>query len=232
MPCRSGCRIRSSTPSRTASRHVFVSSMEAGRLRELGLFDVHPHEDFGIDELVASGLAPARDRCAAGAPRRRQSWDEARQRARQFPRLARRPSARRRSRARRRPGALRRSPPLEDRGADRRDPPCAACRGSGDGCVPRAPPAVRDPRRPAAARRRATHRRARQGGHERRLCRARHDRRRVHRRAGRTGREGPRHGFRADPAGHAARRRHLPARQRLCGLHGHDPHVRRRRRAG
>jgi Xaa-Pro aminopeptidase len=42
----------------SGSRHVFVSSMEAGRLRELGLFEVHPHEEFGMDELVASGLAP------------------------------------------------------------------------------------------------------------------------------------------------------------------------------
>jgi Xaa-Pro aminopeptidase len=32
--------------------------MEAGRLRELGLFEVHPHEELGMDELVASGLAP------------------------------------------------------------------------------------------------------------------------------------------------------------------------------
>jgi Xaa-Pro aminopeptidase len=40
------------------SRHVFCSSMEAGRLRELGLFEVHPHEELGMDELVASGLAP------------------------------------------------------------------------------------------------------------------------------------------------------------------------------
>ena len=39
-------------------RHVFCSSMEAGRLRELGLFEVHPHEELGMDELVASGLAP------------------------------------------------------------------------------------------------------------------------------------------------------------------------------
>ena len=38
------------------SRHVFASSMEAGRLRELGLFAVHPHEDFGLDDLVASGV--------------------------------------------------------------------------------------------------------------------------------------------------------------------------------
>jgi len=39
-------------------RHIFSSSMEAGRLRELGLFEVHPHEELGLDELVASGLAP------------------------------------------------------------------------------------------------------------------------------------------------------------------------------
>ena len=39
-------------------RHVFTSSMEAGRLRELGLFDVHVHEEFGFDELIESGLEP------------------------------------------------------------------------------------------------------------------------------------------------------------------------------
>jgi Xaa-Pro aminopeptidase len=39
------------------NRHVFVSSMEATRLRELGLFGVHPHEELGIDELIGSGLA-------------------------------------------------------------------------------------------------------------------------------------------------------------------------------
>jgi Xaa-Pro aminopeptidase len=38
------------------SRHVFASSMEATRLRELGLFDVHPLEELGYDELIASGL--------------------------------------------------------------------------------------------------------------------------------------------------------------------------------
>ena len=37
-------------------RHVFVSSMEAARVRELGLFDVHVPEELGYDELVASGL--------------------------------------------------------------------------------------------------------------------------------------------------------------------------------
>jgi len=38
------------------SRHVFASSMEATRLRELGLFEVHPHEELGFDELMEAGL--------------------------------------------------------------------------------------------------------------------------------------------------------------------------------
>jgi Xaa-Pro aminopeptidase len=37
-------------------RYVFANSMEAGRLRELGLFDVHVHEEFGFDELITSGI--------------------------------------------------------------------------------------------------------------------------------------------------------------------------------
>ena len=40
----------------SGSRHVFASSMESTRLRELGLFDVHPHEELGYDELAASGI--------------------------------------------------------------------------------------------------------------------------------------------------------------------------------
>jgi Xaa-Pro aminopeptidase len=38
------------------TRHVFTNSMEAARLRELDLFDVHVAEEFGIDELIESGL--------------------------------------------------------------------------------------------------------------------------------------------------------------------------------
>ena len=38
------------------SRHVFASSLEAPRLRDLGLFDVHPSEELGMDELIASGI--------------------------------------------------------------------------------------------------------------------------------------------------------------------------------
>jgi Xaa-Pro aminopeptidase len=41
---------------RNGTRHVFTSSMEAARLRELGLFDVHAREELGVDELLDSGL--------------------------------------------------------------------------------------------------------------------------------------------------------------------------------
>jgi len=40
------------------TRHVFTNSMEAARINELGQFDVHVNEEFGIDELVESGLEP------------------------------------------------------------------------------------------------------------------------------------------------------------------------------
>jgi Xaa-Pro aminopeptidase len=38
------------------SRHVISSSMEAARLRALGLFDVHVYEEYGYDELIESGV--------------------------------------------------------------------------------------------------------------------------------------------------------------------------------
>ncbi len=38
------------------AKHVFTHSMEAPRLRSLGLFDVHVSEEFGADELAAAGL--------------------------------------------------------------------------------------------------------------------------------------------------------------------------------
>jgi Xaa-Pro aminopeptidase len=38
------------------TRHIFTNSMEAVRLRELGLFEVHVSEEFGIDELIAEDL--------------------------------------------------------------------------------------------------------------------------------------------------------------------------------
>jgi Xaa-Pro aminopeptidase len=38
------------------AKHVFTHSMEAPRLRALGLFEVHLADDFGLDELMSSGL--------------------------------------------------------------------------------------------------------------------------------------------------------------------------------
>jgi Xaa-Pro aminopeptidase len=38
------------------AKHVFTHSMEAARLRALGLFEVHVSEEFGSDELTASGM--------------------------------------------------------------------------------------------------------------------------------------------------------------------------------
>jgi Xaa-Pro aminopeptidase len=38
------------------TQHVFTSSMEAVRLRDLGLFEVHTGEELGSDELLESGL--------------------------------------------------------------------------------------------------------------------------------------------------------------------------------
>jgi Xaa-Pro aminopeptidase len=38
------------------TKHVFTSSMEAARIREVGPYEVHVGEEFGIDELIAEGL--------------------------------------------------------------------------------------------------------------------------------------------------------------------------------
>src|SRR5579862_7268883 len=46
------------------AKHVFTHSMEAQRLRALGLFDVHVSEEFGLDELIDQGL-PRREIRAA-----------------------------------------------------------------------------------------------------------------------------------------------------------------------
>src|SRR4051812_31427250 len=37
-------------------RHIQISSMEIPRLAELGLFELHPSEEFGLDELQRAGL--------------------------------------------------------------------------------------------------------------------------------------------------------------------------------
>jgi Xaa-Pro aminopeptidase len=41
---------------RDGARHVYVGSLEVARIRELDGLDVHPYEDAGWDDLIASGL--------------------------------------------------------------------------------------------------------------------------------------------------------------------------------
>src|SRR3954447_8517554 len=40
-------------------KHISIGSMEIPRLATLGLFELHPGEEFGLDELIASGLSYA-----------------------------------------------------------------------------------------------------------------------------------------------------------------------------
>jgi Xaa-Pro aminopeptidase len=41
---------------RDGARHVYVGSLEVARIRELDGIDVHPYEEVGYDELIASGM--------------------------------------------------------------------------------------------------------------------------------------------------------------------------------
>jgi Xaa-Pro aminopeptidase len=54
------------------NRLVFANSMEAARISELGQFDVHVYEEFGVDEMLESGL-PRREIIAQLALRAVQS---------------------------------------------------------------------------------------------------------------------------------------------------------------
>jgi Xaa-Pro aminopeptidase len=44
---------------RDGVKHILIGSMEIPRLSALGLFELHPHQEFGFDELVAEGLSTA-----------------------------------------------------------------------------------------------------------------------------------------------------------------------------
>ncbi len=44
---------------RDGVKHIQISSMEVPRLAALGLFELHPSEEYGVDELIASGLTYA-----------------------------------------------------------------------------------------------------------------------------------------------------------------------------
>ena len=41
---------------REGARHVYVGSLEVARIRELDGLDVHPYEDVGYDDVIASGM--------------------------------------------------------------------------------------------------------------------------------------------------------------------------------
>jgi Xaa-Pro aminopeptidase len=38
-------------------KHIAIGSMEVPRLAALGLFELHPSEEYGVDELIASGMS-------------------------------------------------------------------------------------------------------------------------------------------------------------------------------
>src|SRR5213080_2477662 len=40
------------------TRHIVTHSMEAARLEELGLYELHLMEELGVDELLGSGISP------------------------------------------------------------------------------------------------------------------------------------------------------------------------------
>src|SRR5579884_3240921 len=42
---------------RDGVKHIAIGSMEVPRLSALGLFELHPAEELGSDELIASGLS-------------------------------------------------------------------------------------------------------------------------------------------------------------------------------
>ncbi len=44
---------------REGARHIAIGAMEIPRLEELGLFELHPGEEFGSDDLIAQGLSYA-----------------------------------------------------------------------------------------------------------------------------------------------------------------------------
>ena len=49
---------------RDGAKHIAIGAMEIPRLEELGMFELHPGEEYGSDDLIARG--PARTpRCGA-----------------------------------------------------------------------------------------------------------------------------------------------------------------------
>ena len=131
---------------RDGTRHVVVGSMEIPRLAELGAVELHPLEEFGLDELRGAGSRPRRSSTRSLCARsraRRHAGGRARgsrccsptgcvqgDRADRRRRALRRPPARRRRRPSSRGSAAPRPPPRP--GWRRRATCCAGARTSGD----------------------------------------------------------------------------------------------------
>ena len=71
-------------------RHIAIGSMEIPRLSALGLFELHPIEEFGFDDLIASGMSYSRAEARDPAARGRGARRDERGRPRDVPALARR----------------------------------------------------------------------------------------------------------------------------------------------
>ncbi len=44
---------------REGAKHIAIGAMEIPRLEELGMFELHPGEEYGSDDLIAQGLSYA-----------------------------------------------------------------------------------------------------------------------------------------------------------------------------
>ena len=84
---------------RDGIKHIQISSMEAPRLQALGLHELHPSEDYGVDELIASGLSHPEVRAELASRAVKSLGVSQRGRAGDVSALARRPSPVRRCRA-------------------------------------------------------------------------------------------------------------------------------------
>ena len=216
------------------ARHVYVGSMEAPRIRGLGLdLTVHTLEEIGIDELRAQGFGYYELVSRMGRPFVRPRRADERGRAAHVPERPSRPHPPGGDRADRRPADLRRAAPRQDR--------TRSSTGSGVHSAPPRPvsrPASRccasasEQRGHALARRRGTHGRARQAGDGDDVCRARlYAPRSSSSRRGRRAQPGT-NGPRADPVRRARRVRPLATGRCFLLLCRHDPNDRRRRRFG
>ena len=130
-------------------KHISIGSMEIPRLAALGLFELHPNEEYGLDELIAEGKSYAEIKReiplrAVDGARRHEG-----RRPGVVPALARRRAARQRRRADRRRRVLRRPAPREDGVAARGHAPRPARRRGRDGRGAR--PACAAPSRTAPA---------------------------------------------------------------------------------